>query len=148
MFVMSSISKSLYLTQFCDICFLPTVKNFTTIICIDERPPFFSEVYWPFPFLSTLLKTQNGFLKGLPLQMWDCRIHTSAVTNPKHNLILFKRDHLPQEHKDEHLNLSGISLQVLTENCFIAQKDQGCNKSFWESLIFLTFSTFAVNSIL
>lgn len=87
-------------------------------------------------------------MKGLPLQMWDCRIHTSADTNPKYNLILFKRDHLPQRHADEHSNSSGMSLQVLTENCFIAQKGQEYNKSFWGSLIFLTFTTLVVNSIL
>lgn len=80
--------------------------------------------------------------------MWDCRIHTSADTNPRYNLILFKRDHLPQRRTDKHSNSSGMPLQVLMENCFIAQKGQEYNKTFWGSLIFLTFTTLVVNSTL
>lgn len=108
----------------------------------------FSVVYWPFSFLSILLNTQlNRFLKGVPLQMWAYRFQSSVDTNPRCNIILFKRDHLPQRHTNEHSNPAGMSLQVLTENCFIAQKGQECNKSFWGFLILLTFTILPVNLI-
>lgn len=108
----------------------------------------FSELYWPFSFLIILLKTQlNGFLKGVPFQMWGHRFQSPADTNPKYNIILFERDCLPQRHTNEHSKPAGMSLQVTTENCFIAQKGQEYNKSFWWSLIFFTFTTLAINLI-
>lgn len=89
------------------------------------------KTYSHFPFLTILLKT------------W----FQSSSTHPVYHKTPLKRDHLPQRHINEHSNPAGMSLQVLTENCFIAQKRQEYNKNFGGSLIFLTFTTLPINLI-